>query len=199
MLFMDIIFFHLLSVSLSNIREAFMVSADSQKPVCPVCHQTDQVMTLQQAYESGIQRFARPVMPVGRVPMMKTMAVGVLIVTIGSFLIIVLLGPGANLPDWIRIIQVVLTILAIVAVLVLSFMAFVRVTQGDIQSQHLLPAWDKALANWSRLRYCKRDNIVFDPQQPNKALSDQEVNSLLAVEAPEGQSDEVNAKIAQRA
>jgi hypothetical protein len=199
MLFMDIIFFRLLSVSLSNIREAFMVSTDSQKPVCPVCHQADQVQTLQQAYESGIQRFARPVMPVGRVPMMKTMAIGVLITTIASFLIIVLLGPGQALPDWIRIIQVVITILAIVAVLVISFMAFIRITQGDIQSQHLLPAWDNALANWSRLRYCKRDNIVFDPQQPNKALSDQEVNSLLTVEAPSGQSDEVGTKIAQRA
>jgi hypothetical protein len=176
-----------------------MVSSDSQKSVCPVCHQADQVQTLQQAYESGMQRFARPVMPVGRVPMMKTMAAGVLITTIASFLIIVLLGPGPSLPDWIRIIQVVITILAIVAVLVLSFMAFIRVTKGDIQSQHLLPAWDNALANWSRLRYCKRDNVVFDPQQPNKALSDQEVNALLSVEAPAGEASEVNTQITQRA
>jgi len=156
-------------------------------------------MTLQQAYESGIQRFARPAMPVGRVPMIKTMGFGVLVTTIAVFLIIVLLGPGQALPDWIRIIQGVITVLAIVAVLVLSFMAFVRVTQGDLQSQHLLPAWDNALANWGRLRYCKRDNVVFDPQQPSKVLSDQEVNKLLAVEAQTGQTGEEHTQIAQRA
>ncbi len=176
-----------------------MVSTDSQQPLCPVCHQADQVQTLQKAYESGIERFARPVMPVGRVPMMKTMAIGVLITTIASFLIIVLLGPGDNLPSWIRVIQVVVTIIAIVAVLALSLMAFVRITQGDLKSQHLLPAWDNALANWGRLRYCKRDNVVFDPQQPNRALSDQEVHSLLAVEEGTNQAEEASAKIPQKA
>jgi cytochrome c biogenesis protein CcdA len=138
-------------------------------------------------------------MPVMRVPMMKTMAIGVLVTTIASFLIIVLLGPGSALPDWVRYIQVIVTIIAIVIVLALTLMAFVRITQGDLRSQHLLPAWDNALANWGRLRYCKRDNIVFDPQQPNRALSDQEVHSLLSVQGEANQPGEESTKIPQKA
>jgi hypothetical protein len=140
-------------------------------------------MTLAKAYESGISRFAPPPMPVGRVPMMKSMVIGMGIVTVGSFFIIVLLG-SISLPEVVRIIQVVITLIGIVVALVLSIIAFQRVGRGDLNSQQLLPAWDRALENWSRLRYCKRDNIVFDPQQASpKALSDDELASLLAVES----------------
>ena len=176
-----------------------MVSTESQKPVCPVCHQADQVMTLKAAYESGIERFAPPPMPTARVSMIKTMAIGVGVIALGSFLIIVLLVP-TNMPPWAQVLQAVLTVLAIVAVLVFSFFAFRHVVQGDLHSQQLLPAWDQALANWGRLRYCKRDNVVFDPQQASyKPLSDEELDSLLSVKAPGGQADEMSARIAQRA
>ncbi len=176
-----------------------MVSTESQKPVCPVCHQADQVMTLKAAYESGMERFAPPPMPTARVPMIRTMAIGVGVIALGSFLIIVLLVP-TNLPPWAQIIQAVLTVIAIVVVLALSLLAFLRVVRGDLHSQQLLPAWDNALAIWGRLRYCKRDNVVFDPQQASyKPLSDEELDSLLSVKAPGGQADEMSARIAQRA
>ncbi len=160
-----------------------MVAKESQKPLCPVCHQADQVMTLQAAYESGISRLAPPPMPVGRVPMMKYMVAGVAIVSIGAFFIIVLLV-SAPMPVWAQGVQVVITVAGIVVALVLSLLAFIRAVQGDLESQQLLPSWDRAIENWSRLRYCKRDNIVFDPQQvPPKALSDEAVSALLTVEA----------------
>jgi hypothetical protein len=176
-----------------------MVATESQKPVCPVCHQADQVQTLKEAYESGIERFAPPPMPVARAPMARTMAIGVGVIALCSFLIIVLLVP-TNLPAWGQIIQVVLTVIAILVVLALSLLAFLRVVQGDLQSQQLLPAWDRALANWGRLRYCKRDNVVFDPQQtPYKPLSDEELDSLLSVKPPVAHADEKSASIAQHA
>ncbi len=136
-----------------------MVANVSQKPPCPICQRADQVMTLATAYESGISRFAPPPMPVGRVPMIKYMVIGMGIVTVGSFFIIVLLG-SVGLPEVVRIIQVVITLIGIVAALVLSILAFLRVGRADLNSQQLLPSWDRALENWSRLRYCKRDNIV---------------------------------------
>ncbi len=174
-----------------------MVATESQKPVCPVCHQADQVQTLQEAYESGNERFAPPPVPQGRAPMMRTMAIGVLLVTLCSFFIIVLLVP-ANLPDWAKWLQAVVTIIIILAVLVASFFAFQRIVQGDLQSQSLLPAWDNAMANWNRLRYCKRDNIVFDPQQiPSKPLTDEAVKSMLSVEAPSEPVDITTPRIAQ--
>ena len=176
-----------------------MVSTESQRPVCPVCHQADQVQTLQEAYESGIERFAPPPMPVGRAPMARTMAIGVGVIALCSFLIIVLLIP-TNLPAWAQITQAVLTVVAILVILTLSLLAFLRVVRGDLQSQQLLPAWDRALANWGRLRYCKRDNVVFDPQQtPYKPLSDEELDSLLSVKPPAVHVDEKSASIAQRA
>jgi hypothetical protein len=148
-------------------------------------------MTLAAAYESGISRFAPPPMPVGRVPMMKYMVIGMGIVSICVFFIIVLLGSTSLSVDFgngfvidFRAIQVVITVIGIIVALVLSYLAFQRAVQGDLNSQQLLPAWDRAIENWSRLRYCKRDNIVFDPQQASpQALSDDELSSLLAVEA----------------
>jgi len=175
-----------------------MVANESQKPPCPVCQRADQVMTLARAHESGISRFAPPPMPVGRVPMIRHMVVGVGIVTVGSFFIIVLLG-SAGMPDVYRIIQVVITLIGIVVALVLSIRAFLRVGRADLNSQRLLPSWDRALENWSRLRYCKRDNIVFDPQQAlPKALSDSELSSLLAVEAEHEEPAQITSPMATR-
>ncbi len=176
-----------------------MVANVSQKPSCPVCQRADQVMTLATAYESGISRFAPPPMPVGRVPMIKYMVIGMGIVTVGSFFIIVLLGSGERLPEVVRIIQVVITLIGIVVALVLSILAFLRVGRADLNSQQLLPSWDRALENWSRLRYCKRDNIVFDPQQASpKALSDGELSSLLAVEAEHKEPAQISSPMATR-
>jgi len=66
--------------------------ASSQTKVsspCPVCQQTDQVMPLQVAYETGVeQRFSPPPMPVAKVGMMKSIIVGLAIVFVGSFIIL---------------------------------------------------------------------------------------------------------------
>ncbi len=144
-------------------------------------------------------------MPVARVPMMKYMVIGMGIVTLGSFFIIILLGSNLTVDfgngfviDF-RIIQVVITVIGIVVALVLSILAFLRVGRADLNSQQLLPSWDRALENWSRLRYCKRDNIVFDPQQASpKALSDGELSSLLAVEAEHKEPAQISSPMATR-
>jgi len=173
-----------------------MVANVSQKPPCPVCQRADQVMTLARAHESGISRFAPPPMPVGRVPMIKHMIIGMGLVTLGSFFIIVLLG-SAGMPEFVRIIQVVITLIGIVVALVLSILAFLRVGRADLNSQHLYPSWDLALENWGRLRYCKRDNIVFDPQQAYpKALSDSELSSLLTVEEEHNEPAQLSSPMA---
>ncbi len=152
-------------------------------PPCPVCQQTDQVMRLPVAYEAGLTRFGPPAMPVARVPMIKYIIVGFALVTVGVFFILIWSGVGGygGWPIAVQIIQVVLTLAAIVVALVLSFIAFQRVVRGDLQSQKYLPAWDQAMENWRRLYYCKRDNVVFDPQT-NKVLSDTAVRSLLSVD-----------------
>jgi len=115
--------------------------------------------------------------------MMKYIIAGFVLITVGVFFILIWSGVGGygGWPIAVQIIQVVLTLVAIVAALVLSFVAFLRVVRGDIQSQKYLPAWDQAMENWRRLYYCKRDNVVFDPQT-NKVLSDAAVRSLLSVD-----------------
>lgn len=86
-----------------------MGATESQKPFCPVCQQTDQVQTLQAAYEAGVAHCAPPPLPVGRAPLMRTMALGGGIITVCSFLILVLLVP-TPMPLWVQGIQVVLTV-----------------------------------------------------------------------------------------
>ncbi len=150
---------------------------------CPVCQQTDQVMPLQVAYETGAeQRFSPPPMPVAKVGMMKSIVVGLAIVFVGSFVIMTFatVGGYGSWPQPVQIILVVLVIAGIITALVLSFLAFQRVVKGDNQTLPFLPAWDEAMEKWRSLSYCRRDDVVFDPQA-NKAISDAEVKSMLAV------------------
>src|SRR5947208_13141702 len=67
-----------------------MASAASQKPLCPVCHQADQVKTTQAAYDSGVAKCAPPDMPTRRISMLRYIAISALLVGVGIFLIIVL-------------------------------------------------------------------------------------------------------------
>jgi hypothetical protein len=158
-------------------------SLHKASPPCPVCQQTDQVLSLQGAYETGVeQRFAPPPMPVAKVGMMKSIIVGFGLVFVGSFIILTFatVGGYGSWPQWVQILLVVLVIAGIVTTLVLSLVAFLRVVRGDNQTLQYLPAWDEAMENWRRLYYCKRDDVVFDPQT-NKALTDAAVKSMLTV------------------
>lgn len=172
--------------------------ASSQHKVsspCPVCQQTDQVMPLQVAYESGAeQRFVPPPMPVSKVGMMKSIVVGFALVVVGVFIIFAFAGVGgyATWPQPVQIILVVLVLAGIVTALVLSLIAFLRIVRGDNQTLQYLPAWDEAMENWRRLYYCKRDDVVFDPQT-NKTLSDAAVKSMLTVNMSETAQPEQQA------
>ena len=157
-----------------------MASSPSQKPLCPVCHRADQVKKLQAAYEAGVERLSPPSMPTGTISMLRYMLVAMLLVGIGVFFIFVLIGSG-GIGDTGNLIQVILTLLAIVVALVLSLVAFLRVVRGDIDSQQYLPAYDKAMENYSRLYYCARDNVVFDPQT-NDIVTDAALKSMLAID-----------------
>ena len=131
-------------------------SQQKVSPPCPVCQQTDQVMSLPAAYESRVeQRFAPPPMPVAKVGMMKTIVIGFFIVLVGSFIILTFAGVGGygSWPEAVQVVLVVLVIAGIVTTLVLSFIAFQRIVRGDLQSQQYLPAWDEAMENWRRLYY----------------------------------------------
>ena len=150
---------------------------------CPVCQQTDQVLPLQVAYETGAeQRFAPPPMPVSKVGMMKFVLVGFGLVFVGSFIILTFatVGGYGSWPQPVQIVLVVLVIAGIVTTLILSLVAFLRVVRGDNQTLQYLPAWDEAMEIWRRLYYCRRDDVVFDPQT-NKTLSDAAVKSMLTV------------------
>ena len=83
-------------------------------------------------------------------------------------------------PSHVQIMLAALVIAGIVTALILSFLAFQRVVKGDNQSLQYLPAWDEAMESWRSLYYCRRDDVVFDPQT-NKAISDAEVKSMLTV------------------
>jgi hypothetical protein len=160
-----------------------MTTTTAQQVVCPVCHQSDLVMTAQKAYERGVTRLAPPVMPVARVNMMKYTIPGFLLVAVGVFFIFIWSGSNGY-AGWglvVQIIEVVLTIAAIVAALVLSFIALLRVVSGDARTQKYLPAYDAALEKWSKLAYCKRDDVVFDPQA-NKIISDADLRNMLTID-----------------
>lgn len=154
-------------------------SAPTQQTLCPVCRRADKVKSLQTAYNDGMQRFAPPPMPTKNVPMIKLISTGMVIVGICIFFIIVLIGSESFGQDFSisELILVAVTLICIVAALYLSWVAFTRLQQGDNEAVKQYPFWDQALANWGRLRYCSRDDAVFDPVT-NKTISEDQLNRL---------------------
>lgn len=154
-----------------------MASAENQTPVCPICNQSDQVKTMQAAYDAGVGRSAPPDMPTRRVPMMKDILLGGVAIGIFLFLIIVLIGSEANIGAIAQWILVILTFICIVAVLAISYAAFDRVVKGDAEATEQFPAWDRAMNTWKSLDYCARDNAVFDPAT-NSVVSEEQLALL---------------------
>ena len=157
-----------------------MAAAESSLPTCPVCHQSDQVKTMQAAYTTGVARTAPPDMPTRNVSMLKYITACVFLVGICVFLIVTLIGGLENgLPQTFQLILVVITLVCIVTALVVSYYAFQRVVRGDAETTRLLPAWDRATAQWRKLYYCSRDDVVFDAAT-NKVMSNEELDSIRA-------------------
>jgi len=164
-----------------------MISTE-QKPACPVCRKTDKVLKLQTAYNQGIAHLAPPPMPTRTVGMMRFLGLGMLLVGLCIFFVIVLIGSesfgnGFSVGE---LILVILTLVCIISALSLSFVAFTRIVHGDREAEKLYPEWDRALEQYHRLRYCARDDIVFDPET-GKTLSGETLAAILTVQAPQEQ------------
>jgi hypothetical protein len=160
-----------------------MVSAEAQKPVCPVCKQSDKVKKLQAVYNEGMSRFAPPPMPGKTVSILRIMVFNMVLVGIFVFLILVLVGSESfgQVHPYIEVTLVVLALAAIILALALSYMAFTRVVRGDQEASQHYSEWDRAMANWNRLRYCTRDGVVFDPQT-GKVVPEEALRDMLATE-----------------
>jgi hypothetical protein len=154
-----------------------MASDGNQVPTCPVCNQSDQVKTMEAAFESGVTRAAPPDMPTRNVSMMKYILSGGVAIGICIFLIIVLVGSEANVNIVVQVVLVSLTFVCIVTTLVISYMAFQRVVKGDAEATVEFPAWDRAMNTWKSLDYCSRDNLVFNPAT-NEVLSEEKLALL---------------------
>src|SRR3989440_9562061 len=164
-----------------------MVTRESQLPLCPVCHKADKVKKLEAAYNEGLERFAPPPMPGKTVSVLRYMVFSMLIVGICIFFIIVLVGSESFGPaafSWGELALVLLTLICIVTALILSYLAFTKVVRGDMEAQQRYAAWDRAMQNWNRLRYCSRDDVVFDPLT-GKTISQETLSSLLSTEVKE--------------
>jgi hypothetical protein len=160
-----------------------MASAENQTPVCPICNQSDQVKTMQAAYDGGVGRCAPPDMPTRRISIMKYITSGGLAVGLCSFLIIILIGSEANVGSIAQWILVCLTFICIVTVLVISYVAFDRVVKGDAEATEQFPAWDRAMNTWKSLDYCARDNAIFDPAT-NSVVSEEQLALLRTMDPP---------------
>lgn len=165
-----------------------MVGSRRQLAPCPVCSRADQVRRMQTAYDAGEVRIAPPPMPESQVSMMKYVGIGMILVGVAAFFVIVILS--SNDFSWF---QLVVSLACIVAALVLSFIAIRRIGQGDEEARRRYPVWDQAMANWTRMLYCARDRVVFDPQS-KKVLSDDAVRSQLDMDRLDGES--VQAQVA---
>src|SRR5437763_15054860 len=108
-----------------------MVSAEAQKPVCPLCKQSDKVKKRQTVYNEGMSRFTPPPLPGKTVSILGIMVLNMVLVGIFIFLILVLIGSDSYVSDhrYITLSLVVVAIAAIVLVLVLSDIAFIRLVR----------------------------------------------------------------------
>ena len=176
-----------------------MVSAEAQKPTCPVCHKADKVKKLQAAYNEGMERFAPPPLPGKTVSMLRYMFFSMLIVGICIFLILIFVGSESfglaiSIPE---LLLVVVSLICIVSALILSYIAFTKVVQGDREAQKHYPEWDRAMERWNNLRYCSRDDVVFDPQT-GKTVSEQALASLLSTTVEQEKQESQSSSLARQ-
>ncbi|HCI81690.1 MAG TPA: hypothetical protein DHW02_18590, partial [Ktedonobacter sp.] len=68
------------------------------------------------------------------------------------------------------------------------YIAFQRVVKGDAEATERFPAWDRAMAAWKLLDYCKRDDVVFDPRN-NKVITNEALAALRSMQ--EGTAEQV--------
>ncbi len=177
------------SVNPPPLRErdlAAQTEVPQQAPVCPICHQTDEVRTIQAAFDLGVEHLAPPAMPSSNARMMPWIVAGFLIYLAGNFYLFVELAANSHStwPMYLQIGSAALSMLALIVGLVLSFLAVLRIVRAESEVTARYPAWDRAMDTWSRLHYCLRDNVVIDPQQ-QRVLSDAEFRVLLSTETQE--------------
>jgi hypothetical protein len=159
-----------------------MASAETQLPTCPVCNRSDQVKTLQAAYDSGVEKAAPPDMPTKRISMLPYIFTCSIFLGLCIFFVIVLIGGlESKFPVRGQYILLGLTLVCLVTTLVTSYFAFQRVVQGDAQATVLFPAWDRAMATWRSMYYCASDNVVFDPKT-NKTLNNEQLAKLRSID-----------------
>ena len=171
-----------------------MASTANQNFPCPACKGKNKAVRLSAAYQAGQVSYAPPAMPGKHVGMMSLLTIGMVVVGICVFLIIVFVGSesfGFGIAP-LEVALVVVTLLGIITALVLSFMAFTRVMQGDLEAQKHYSAWDRATATYNRLYYCPQDNTVYDPQT-GKTVPAQQLNSLLEAEEQQEQGQAQSA------
>jgi len=161
-----------------------MASTETQKPQCPVCHKADQVKTLKVAHNQGMERFAPPPLPGKTVSIARYMAFSMLLVGFFIFFILVLVGSesfGQGF-DYFELALVLGALVSIIAALLLSVAAFTAVGRNDQETSKQYPEWDRAMAYWGRLRYCARDNVIFDPQT-GSTIPEEKLSALVSAEA----------------
>jgi len=174
-----------------------MVTRESQLPLCPVCHKADKVKKLEAAYNEGLERFAPPPMPGKTVSVVRYMVSSMILVGLFIFLILVLVG-SESFGQGFSFVELVLVLGAtasIIAALVLSYIAFTKVVRGDQEASKHYADWDLAMERYGRLRYCSRDNVVFDPQT-QRTVSVEELASLMSTEAKNQQASQQSTSLA---
>jgi len=174
-----------------------MVTRESQLPLCPVCHKADKVKKLETAYNEGLERFAPPPLPGKTVSVVRYMVSSMILVGLFIFFILVLVGSesfGQGF-SFVELALVVGATASIVAALVLSIVAFTKVGRGDQEASKHYAEWDLAMERYGRLRYCSRDNVVFDPQT-QKIVSVEELASLMSAEAKNQQASQQSTSLA---
>jgi hypothetical protein len=174
-----------------------MVTRESQLPLCPVCHKADKVKKLETAYNEGLERFAPPPMPGKTVSVVRYMVSSMLLVGLFIFFILVLVGSesfGQGF-SFVELVLVLGALASIVAALVLSYIAFTKVVRGDQDASKLYADWDLAMERYGRLRYCSRDNVIFDPQT-QRIVPVEELASLMSKEAKSQQASQQSTSLA---
>ncbi|HTI13993.1 MAG TPA: hypothetical protein VL461_05395 [Dictyobacter sp.] len=176
-----------------------MASTESPKSTCPICDQTDQVKSMQTAYNSGVMRCAPPDLPTRNVRMLTYITACIILVGICVFLIVTLIGGMENrFPPIFQLILAVVTLVSIITALAVSYYAFQRVVRGDNEAAELYPAYDKAMETWQKLQYCSRDDVVFDPAT-HEVVSNEQLITLrsFAKSQPEHNHGHIQSALVQ--
>ncbi|HET8846001.1 MAG TPA: hypothetical protein VFN35_31345, partial [Ktedonobacteraceae bacterium] len=142
----------------------------AQIPSCPVCRQSDQVQTMQAAYQQGIVQMPMPSSTSRALRTWTWIIAGAVVIVCAAiqFLLFDQVSGPAGFQSWppvLRVAEVVVALLILAVLAALSLLAFRQLVKTNQETEWHFPVDEQQGKTLSHVYYCAREGVIFDAKR----------------------------------